>query len=142
MIEEPFQYQKGIKKMICNCNRNFTISRVCLDLQYYSPISIKFKGEDLLLTPEKLLDHGLVHQIICSDPNQVSQFGRKIALGLTQGFKMNKKFANAIIISKAPEVYIYIYIYVCMYYLFISSMCYKMFEFFILYFNLDLVASF
>ncbi|RVW24695.1 Enzymatic polyprotein [Vitis vinifera] len=73
MIEEPFQYQQGIKKMICNCNRNFTISRVCLDLQYYSPISIKFK------------------------------FGRKIALGLTQGFKMNKKFADAIIISKAPE---------------------------------------
>ncbi|RVW73470.1 hypothetical protein CK203_057926 [Vitis vinifera] len=103
MIEEPFQYQKGIKKLVCNCNRNFTISRVCLDLQYYSPISIKFKGEDLLLTPEKLLDHGLVHQIICSDSNQVSQFGRKIALGLTQGFKMNKKFANAIIISKAPE---------------------------------------
>ena len=103
MIEEPFQYQQGIKKMICNCNRNFTISRVCLDLQYYSPISIKFKDEDLLLTPEKLLDYGLVHQIICSDPNQVSQFGRKIALGLTQGFKMNKKFADAIIISKAPE---------------------------------------
>ncbi|KAL6340409.1 hypothetical protein AAG906_006065 [Vitis piasezkii] len=92
MIEEPFQYQKGIKELVCNCNRNFTISRVCLDLQYYSPISIKFKGEDLLLTPEKLLDHGLVHQIICSDPNQVSQFGRKINLGLTQGFKMNKKF--------------------------------------------------
>ena len=99
--------------MICSCNKNFTISRVCLDLQYYSPISIIFKGEELLLTLEKLLGHGLVHQIICSDPNQVSQFGRKIALGLTQGFKMNKKFANAIIISKAPEVYIYIYI--CMY---------------------------
>ena len=103
MIGEPLQYQKGIKEMVCNCNRNFTISRVCLDLQYYSPISIKFKDEDLLLTPEMLLDYGLVHQIICSDLNQVSQFGRKITLGLTQGFKMNKKFANAIIISKAPE---------------------------------------
>lgn len=103
IIEEPFQCQKGIKKMICDCNRNFTISRVCLNLQSYSPISIKFKDEDLLLTPEKLLDHGLVHQIICSDPSQVSQLGRKIALGLTQGFKMNKKFADAIIISKAPE---------------------------------------
>ena len=89
--------------MICSCNKNFTISRVCLDLQYYSPISIIFKGEELLLTLEKLLGHGLVHQIICSDPSQVSQFGIKIALGLTQGFKMNKKFADAIIISKAPE---------------------------------------
>ena len=74
MIEEPFQYQQGIKKMICNCNRNFTISRVCLDLQYYSPISIKFKGEDLLLTPEKLLDHGLVHQIICSIKHNADKF--------------------------------------------------------------------
>ncbi|XP_034679184.1 uncharacterized protein LOC117909308 isoform X1 [Vitis riparia] len=34
---------------------------------------------------------------------KVSQFGRKIALGLTQGFKMNKKFVDAFIISKAPE---------------------------------------
>ena len=39
IVEEPIQCQQGIKKMLCNCNRNFTISQVCLDLQYYSPIS-------------------------------------------------------------------------------------------------------
>ena len=102
-IKELIQYQQGIKKMLCNCNRNFTISRVCLDLQYYLPISLPFKNEELILTPELLLDYGLVHQIICSDPSKASKFGRKIALGLTQGFKMNKKFVDAIIISKAPE---------------------------------------
>ena len=89
--------------MLCNCNRNFTISRVCLDLQYYLPISLPFKDEELILTLEKLLDYGLVHQIICSNPSQASQFGRKITLGLTQGFKMNKKFIDAIIINKALE---------------------------------------
>ena len=39
IVEEPIQCQQGIKKMLCNCNRNFIICRVCLDLQYYSPIS-------------------------------------------------------------------------------------------------------
>ena len=89
--------------MLCNYRRNFTISRVCLDLQYYLPISLPFKNEELILTPEKLLDYSFVHQIICSDPSQASQFGRKIALCLTQGFKINKKFADAIIINKTPE---------------------------------------
>ena len=45
----------------------------------------------------------MVYQLICSDPSQVSNFGRKINLSLTQGFKLNKKFADAIFISKAPE---------------------------------------
>ena len=31
-IKEPFIYQQGIKQILCKCNRNFTISRVCLDL--------------------------------------------------------------------------------------------------------------
>ena len=35
-------------KQICNCNRNFTISRACIDLQYYQPINLAFKGEDYL----------------------------------------------------------------------------------------------
>ena len=102
-IKESIQYQQGIKKILCNCNKNFIISRVCLDLQYYTPISLPFKNEELILTPKLLLDYGLVHQIICLDPSQASKFGRKIALGLTHGFKMNKKFADAIIISKTPE---------------------------------------
>ena len=55
------------------------------------------------LTPELLLDYGLIHQIICSNPSQASKFGRKITLGLTHGFKTNKKFTDAIIISKTPE---------------------------------------
>ena len=102
-IKEPIKYQQGIKEMLSNCKRNFPISRVCLDLQYYLPISLPFKNEELILTPKKLLDYGLVHQISCSDPCQASNFGRKIALGLTQGFKMNKKFVDAIIINKATE---------------------------------------
>ena len=102
-IKESIQYQQGIKKILCNCNKNFIISRVCLDLQYYTPISLPFKNEELILTPKLLLDYGLVHQIICPDPSQASKFGRKIALGLTHGFKMNKKFVDAIIISKTPE---------------------------------------
>ena len=102
-IKDPIQYQQGLKEMSCNCNRNFTISRVCHDLQYYLPIILLFKDQDLILTPELLLDYGLVHQIICSNPCQASKFGRKMVFGLTQGFKMNKKFADAIIISKAPE---------------------------------------
>ena len=50
-----------------------------------------------------LLDYGLVYQLICSDPSQASNFGRKVNLSLTQGFKLNKKFVDAIFISKAPE---------------------------------------
>ena len=49
------------------------------------------------------MDYGLVHQIICSDPSQASKFGRKMVLGPAQGFKINKKFADIIIISKAPK---------------------------------------
>ena len=99
---EPLLHQQD-NKSICNCNRNFTISRACIDLQYYQPINLAFKGEVLILTPEKLLDYGLVYQLICSDPSQASNFGRKVNLSLTQGFKLNKKFTDAIFISKAPE---------------------------------------
>ncbi|RVW24955.1 Enzymatic polyprotein [Vitis vinifera] len=99
---EPLLHQQD-NKPICNCNRNFTISRACIDLQYYQPINLAFKEEVLILTPEKLLDYGLVYQLICSDPSQASNFGRKVNLSLTQGFKLNKKFADAIFISKAPE---------------------------------------
>ncbi|KAL6340263.1 hypothetical protein AAG906_040699 [Vitis piasezkii] len=90
-LSEPLLHQQD-SKQFCNCNRNFTISRVCIDLQYYQPISLAFKNEVLTLTPELLLDYGLVHQLVCSDPSQASNFGRKINLGLIQGFKMNKKF--------------------------------------------------
>ena len=31
-IDEPLLHQQGIRKFVCNCNRNFTISKVCLDL--------------------------------------------------------------------------------------------------------------
>ena len=62
-----------------------------------------FKNEELILTPKLLLDYGLVHHLICSDPNQVTNFGRKMALGFVQGFKSNKKFTDVIIISKAPK---------------------------------------
>ena len=50
-----------------------------------------------------LLEYGWVYQLICSDPSQVSNFGSKINLSLTQGFKLKKKFAEAIFFSKAPE---------------------------------------
>ncbi|RVW13217.1 Enzymatic polyprotein [Vitis vinifera] len=73
---EPLLHQQD-NKPICNCNRNFTISRACIDLQYYQPINLAFKGEVLILTPEKLLDYGLVYQLICSDPSQASNFGRR-----------------------------------------------------------------
>ena len=76
---------------LCNCNRNFTISRVCIDLQHYQPIDLAFKEEVITLTPETLLEYGLVYQLICSDPSQVSNFGRKINLSLTQGFKLKKR---------------------------------------------------
>ena len=33
----------------------------------------------------------------------MANFGRKMALGLVQGFKMNKKFDDAIIMTKSPE---------------------------------------
>ena len=99
---EPLLHQHD-NKQFCNCNRNFTISRACIDLQYYQPINLAFKGDVLILTPEMLLDYGLVYQLICSDPSQASNFGRKVNLSLTQGFKLNKKFADAIFISKAPE---------------------------------------
>ena len=103
IVEDPFLYQQSSKQLFCKCNRNFMISWVCLDLQYYRPISLSFKGEDLILTLELFLDYGLVHQLVCSDLSQTVNFGRKLALGLLQGFKMNKKFADTIIISKAPE---------------------------------------
>ena len=99
---EPLLHQHD-NKPVCNCNRNFTISRACIDLQYYQPINLAFKGKVLILTLEMLFDYGLVYQLICSDPSQASNFGRKINLSLTQGFKLNKKFVDAIFISKAPE---------------------------------------
>ena len=99
---EPLLHQQD-NKPICNCNRNFTISRACIDLQYYQPINLAFKGEVLILTPEILLDYGLVYQLIYSDPSQASNFGRKVNLSLTQGFKLKKKFVDAIFISKAHE---------------------------------------
>ena len=80
-----------------------TSQSVVLALQYYLPISLCFKNKELILTPELLLDYGLVHQIICSDLSQASKFEKKMALDLAQGFKMNKTFADAIIISKTPE---------------------------------------
>ena len=98
-----FLLRQQDNKQFCNCNRNFTINRACIDLQYYQPISLTFKNEVLTLTLELLLDYGLVHQLICSDLSQASNFGRKVNLGLIQGFKMNKKFVDAIIISKAHE---------------------------------------
>ncbi|RVW62515.1 hypothetical protein CK203_064030 [Vitis vinifera] len=90
IVEDPFLYQQSSKQLFCKCNRNFMISWVCLDLQYYRPISLSFKGEDLILTLELFLDYGLVHQLVCSDLSQTVNFGRKLALGLLQGFKMNK----------------------------------------------------
>ena len=39
---EPLLHQQD-NKPICNCNRNFTISRACIDLQYYHPINLAFK---------------------------------------------------------------------------------------------------
>ena len=101
-LSEHLLHQQD-NKQFCNCNRNFTINRVCIDLRYYQPISLAFKNEVLTLTPELLLDYGLVHQRVCSDPSQASNFERKINLGLIQGFKMNKKFADTIIINKALE---------------------------------------
>ena len=101
-INEPLLHQHN-NKQLCNCNRNFTISRVCIDLQHYQPIDLAFKEEVITLTPEMLLEYGLVYQLICSDPSQVSNFGRKINLSLTQGFKLKKKFAEAIFFSKAPK---------------------------------------
>ena len=103
IVEDPFLYQQSSKQLFCKCNRNFMISWVCLDLQYYRPISLSFKGEDLILTLELFLDYGLVHQLVCSDLSQTVNFGRKLARGLLQGFNMNKKFADIIIISKASE---------------------------------------
>ncbi|KAL6316353.1 hypothetical protein AAG906_017990 [Vitis piasezkii] len=81
----PLLHQQD-NKQLCNCDRNFTISRVCINLQHYQPINLAFNREVLTLTPEKLLEYGLVYQLICSDPSQVSNFGRKINLSLTQGF--------------------------------------------------------
>ena len=78
------------------------ISRVYLDLHYYKSICFPYKHDELILTPKLLLDYGLVHQIVCLDPIQTTNFGRKLVLSLLQGFKMNKKFVDAIIISKAP----------------------------------------
>ena len=103
IVEDHLFYQQGNKQLFCKYNMNFTINRVCLDLQYYKLINISFKNEELILSPELLLDYGLVHQIVCSDPNQANNFGRKVVLGLIQGFKMNKKFVDTIIISKAPK---------------------------------------
>ena len=94
IVEDHLFYQQGNKQLFCKYNMNFTISRVCLDLQYYKPINISFKNEELILYPELLLDYGLVHQIVCSDPNQANNFGRKVVLWLIQGFKMNKKFVD------------------------------------------------
>ena len=81
IVEDPLLYKQGTKQLFYKCNRIFTINRVCLDLQYYKLISLSFKN----------------------DENQTINFGRKIALGLIQGFKMNKKFADTIIISKTLE---------------------------------------
>ncbi|RVW67140.1 hypothetical protein CK203_063958, partial [Vitis vinifera] len=41
------------------------------DLQHYQPINLDFKGEVITLTPETLLEYGLVYQLICSDPSQI-----------------------------------------------------------------------
>ena len=85
IVEDPLLYQQGSKQLFYKSNTNFTISQVCLDLQYYKPISLSFRGEDLILTPELLLDYGLVHQLVCSDPSQTINFGRKLALGFFTG---------------------------------------------------------
>ena len=103
IIKDPFLYQQGTKQLFCKCNKNFTISLVCLDLHYYKSICISYREEELIITLMLLLNYGLVHQIVCSNPNQTINFGRKLTLGLIQGFKMNKKFADTIIINKAPE---------------------------------------
>ncbi|KAL6326035.1 hypothetical protein AAG906_038527 [Vitis piasezkii] len=92
----PLSIHKSIRVL-----QKLHYQQACIDLQYYQPINLAFKGEVLTLTLEKLLDYGLVYQLICSDPSQVSNFGRKINLSLTQGFKLNKKFLDAIFISKA-----------------------------------------
>ena len=65
IVEDPFLYQHGLKKLFCICNKNFTINCVCLNLQFYKPICFPYNQENLILTPELLLDYGLVHQIVC-----------------------------------------------------------------------------
>ena len=82
IVEDPVLYQQGIKHLFCKCNKNFMISRVYLDLHYYKSICFPFKHDELILTPKLLLDYGLVHQIVCLDPIQTTNFGRKLALSL------------------------------------------------------------
>ena len=101
IVEDLLLYQQGNKQLLYKCNRNFTISQVCLDLQYYKPICL-FVFFFVFFFPELLLDYGLAYQLICSDPNQMTNFGRKLAFKLVQGFKLSKNFADVIIINKAP----------------------------------------
>ena len=56
-LSEPLLHQQD-NKQFCNCNRNFTISRVCIILQYYQPISLAFKNEVLTLTQNFFLIMG------------------------------------------------------------------------------------
>ena len=102
MSKNPFFTSKALSKYLAISIGTLQSVGFVIDLEYYLPIILSFKNKDLILTPDLLLDYGLVHQLVFSYPNQVNNFGRKVALGLIQGFKMNKKYADAIIISKAP----------------------------------------
>ena len=69
IVKDFLLYQQGLKQLFCKCNRNLIISHVCLNLQYYKPICLPCNQEDLILTPDLLLDYGIVYQIVCSNPN-------------------------------------------------------------------------
>lgn len=103
LMIDPLSYQQGLKHLFCNRNRNCTISQVYLDLQCYQHITLQYNQEILVLTPKLLLDYSLVYQIVCYNQCQTMRIGRKLAFGLHQGFKLGKKFLEAIIISKAPK---------------------------------------
>ena len=67
IVEDPLLYQQSLKQMFYKCNINFMISRVCFNFQIYKPICLPYNHEELILTPELLLDYGLVHQVVCLD---------------------------------------------------------------------------
>ena len=75
IVEDPLLYQQSLKQMFYKCNINFMISRVCFNFQIYKPICLPYNHEELILTPELLLDYGLVHQVVCLDPSQALCFG-------------------------------------------------------------------
>lgn len=100
---DPLCQESPLSRSDCKCHLTYSIGRAGINMSLFEDINLKYNGKPLIITPQTLLDYGFLYQIVFTNPDQASSFGRKLSDAVSQSFKMGKKFVTAFITSKAPE---------------------------------------